>query len=159
MNILHKIIDRCLQMFVGLNLIVLVVLTFVQVLGRYFFGRSYAWIEELSVVILCWIAWISACLVLKDKKHLKMTFIIDKMPVKWRRLVGLSMGFFILTFLGIVIYTSKGTIEAMSGISFVALPLPINAKYLAVPVGASLLAYYVIRGWLPELKRLLYGDH
>lgn len=148
-----------MQVFVGLNLAILVVLIFFQVLGRYIFGQSYAWIEELSVLILCWTAWTSACLIFKDKRHLKMTFIVDKMPVKWRRLAGLSMGFVILVFLGIVAYTSKGTIEAMSGISFVALPLPINAKYLAVPVGVSLLAYYVIRGWLPELKRLLHGNN
>ncbi len=158
LNLVHRIIDRCLQAFAGLSLALLVVLTFVQVLGRYFFGRSYAWVEELSVLILCWVAWTTACLVLRDNRHLKMTFILDKIPVKWRRLVTLSMGVIILIFLGIVVYTSKGTIEAMSGISFVALPLPLNAKYLAVPVGAVLLAYYVIRGWQLELKRLIHGD-
>lgn len=146
-------------MFAGLSLAVLVVLIFIQVLGRYSLGRSYAWAEELSILILCWAAWASACLVLKDNLHLKMTFIVDKMPVKCHRLVRLSMGFVVLAFLGIVVYTSKGTIEAMSGISFVALPLPINAKYLAVPVGACLLAYYVTRGLVPELKGLLRGDH
>lgn len=159
MRKIHKIIDRSLQVFVGLSLAVLLALTFAQVLGRYFFGRSFGWIEELSILILCWVAWTSACLVLKERRHLKMTFILEKMPLKWSRLVRFSMGIIVLAFLGIVVYTSIGTIEAMSGISFIILPLPINAEYLAVPVGASLLAYYLIRNLFSAPKEPFRGDY
>ena len=34
----------------------------------------------------------------------------------------------------------------MSGMSLITLPLPVNAKYLSVPVGAGLMAYYLLRG-------------
>lgn len=154
----HKIVDRCLQVFVGLSLAVLVVLTFGQVVGRYVFGSSYGWVEELSIVILCWTAWTTACLLLKDNRHLMVNVVVDRLPGKYRRLVRLSMVVVVFFFLLIVIYASKGTIEAMAGITFISFPLPINIKFYSVPVGAALLAYYVIRSLFSEFRGAQHGD-
>ena len=145
-------------MFVGLSLAVLVFLTFVQVVGRYVFGQSYGWIEELSIVILCWAAWATACLLLRDNRHLMVNVMVDRLPEKYRRLVRLLMGIVVFFFLLIVIYASKGTIEAMAGITFISFPLPINIKFFSVPVGAALLAYYLIRGLFSEFREAKHGD-
>jgi len=155
----HKIVDRCLKVFVGLSLALLVVLTFGQVVGRYVFGRSYGWVEELSVLILCWTAWTSACLLLKDNRHLRVGIVVDRLPEKYRRLVRLSMGVVVFVFLVMVLYASKGTIEAMADITFISLPLPINMKFYSVPGGAALLAYYVIRALFSEFRGAPRGDH
>jgi TRAP-type C4-dicarboxylate transport system permease small subunit len=154
----HNIVDRCLQVFVGLSLAVLVFLTFGQVVGRYIFGQSYGWVEEVSIVILCWSAWAAACLLLKDNRHLSVNLVIDRLPVKYRRLVRLFTGVVVFIFLMIIIYASKGTLEAMSGISFISFPLPINIKFFSVPVGAALLAYYLIRCLFSELREANSGD-
>lgn len=159
MHRFHKIVDRCLKVFVGLSLALLVVLTFGQVVGRYVFGRSYGWVEELSVLILCWTAWTSACLLLKDNRHLRVDIVIDRLPEKYRRLVRLSMGVVVFIFLVMVLYASKGTIEAMADITFISLPLPINMKFYSVPGGAALLAYYVIRALFSEFRGAPRGDH
>ena len=159
MHRFHKIVDRCLKVFVGLSLALLVVLTFGQVVGRYVFGRSYGWVEELSVLILCWTAWTSACLLLKDNRHLRVGIVVDRLPEKYRRLVRLSMGVVVFVFLVMVLYASKGTIEAMADITFISLPLPINMKFYSVPGGAALLAYYVIRALFSEFRGAPRGDH
>ena len=159
MHRFHKIVDRCLQVFVGLSLAVLVVLTFGQVVGRYVFGSSYGWVEELSILILCWTAWTSACLLLKDNRHLRVGVVVDRLPEKWRRLVRLLMGVVVFVFLLIVIYASKGTIEAMADITFISLPLPLNMKFYSVPGGAALLAYYLIRALFSEFRGAPRGDH
>lgn len=159
MNRVHQIVDRCVQGFIGLSLAVLVFFTFGQVVGRYVFGRSYGWVEELSVLILCWTAWTSACLLIKDNRHLRVGIVVDRLPEKCRRLVRLSMGVVVFVFLVIVLYASKGTIEAMADITFISLPLPLNMKFYSVPVGAALLAYYVIRAFFSELRGASRGDH
>ena len=156
---IHKIIDRCLEVFVGLNLGVLVGLTFGQVVGRYVFSRTYGWVEDLSVIIMCWTAWTSACLLLKDNRHLRVDVVVDRLSEKYRRLVRISTGVVVVVFLIIVIYASKGTIEAMAGIKFISLHLPVNLKYFSVPVGASLLAYYMIRVLFSEFGGAQRGNH
>ena len=159
MHRFHKIVDRCLKVFVGLSLALLVVLTFGQVVGRYVFGRSYGWVEELSVLILCWTAWTSACLLLKDNRHLRVGIVVDRLPEKYGRLVRLSMALVVFVFLVILLYASKGTIEAMADIQFISLPLPINMKFYSVPGGATLLAYYLIRALFSEFREAPDGDH
>jgi TRAP-type C4-dicarboxylate transport system permease small subunit len=154
----HEIIDRILYVYVGLSLGVLVFLAFAQVVGRYFFGQSYGWIEEVSVLILCWTAWISACLLIREKRHLAVTLLVDRLPGRVRHFVHLSMGIIVLIFLAFIIYASKGTIEAMGGIRFVTLSIPVNTKFYSVPVGAFLLAYYVIRCWLFDFRGTIDGD-
>jgi len=144
--------------FVGLSLAVLVVLTFGQVVGRYVFGSSYGWVEELSVLILCWTAWTSACLLLKDNRHLRVGVFVDRLPEQYHRLVRLLMGVVVFVFLVIVLYASKGTIEAMADITFMSLPLPLNMKFYSVPGGAALLAYYLIRTLLSEFRGAKHGD-
>ena len=146
-------------MFIGLSLAVLVILTFGQVIGRYVFGRSYGWVEELSVLILCWTAWTTACLLIKDNRHLRVGIVVDRLPKKYRRFVRLSMGVVVFVFLVIVLYASKGTIEAMADIQFISLPIPINMKFYSVPGGAALLAYYVIRALFSEFRGAPRGDH
>jgi len=84
--------------------------------------------------------------------------VVDRLPGKYRRLVRLSMVVVVFFFLLIVIYASKGTIEAMAGITFISFPLPINIKFYSVPVGAALLAYYVIRSLFSEFRGAQHGD-
>lgn len=155
----HEVLDRVLSGFAGLSLGVMVLLTFAQVVGRYVFGRSYGWIEEVSVLLLCWTAWITACVLVREKKHLVVTLLKERMPEKSRQFVHLATGIVILVFLAIIIYASKGMIEAMEGIRLVTLDIPVNIKFYSVPVGAFLLAYYMIRCWLFDSQGGGGGDH
>lgn len=159
MSRVHKVIDRLLQGFAGLSIATLVAFTFVQVVGRYIFGRSWGWIEEVSIVILCYTAWVTACLLIKNNRHLTVTIVILRIPTQWRYILRLAMESIVVIFLLIVIYASKGTIESMEGITFMSFNLPINIKFYSVPIGAALLAYYQIRNLWLDLKERQDGTH
>ena len=159
MSRVHKLIDRALKGFAGLSIATLVVFTFVQVVGRYIFGRSWGWIEEVSIVILCYTAWVTACLLLKDNRHLTVTIVILRIPKQWRYILRLVMESIVVIFLLIVIYASKGTIDSMEGITFMSFNFPINIKFYSVPIGAAILAYYQIRNLWLDLKERQDGAH
>ena len=150
--------DEFLQGFAFLSISTLVIFTFVQVVGRYFFSRSWGWIEEVSVVILCYTAWVTACLLIKDNRHLKVTVLIQKFPTRYRHRLHLIMTAFIFVFLIIVVYASKGTIESMEGITFMSFDLPLNIKFYSVPIGAGLLAYYQIRDLWENCREMRDGN-
>jgi TRAP-type C4-dicarboxylate transport system permease small subunit len=155
----NQILDRILEIFAGLSIATLVAFTFVQVVGRYVFGRSWGWIEEVSIVLLCYTAWVTACLLLKGGRHLMVTVIVDRLSVSYQKWIGRIMGGVVVIFLLFIIYASKGTIEAMEGIRFISFDLPINIKFYSVPIGAVLLAYYQIRNLWIEIKEKAHGDH
>jgi TRAP-type C4-dicarboxylate transport system permease small subunit len=142
-----------------LSITTLVVFTFVQVVGRYVFGRSWGWIEEVSIVLLCYTAWVTACLLFRDGRHLMVTVIVDRLSVSCQKWIRRIMGGVVLIFLLFIIYASKGTIEAMEDIRFISFDLPINIKFFSVPIGAALLAYYQIRILFTEIKEKAHGDH
>ena len=56
---------RCvtvLRQLLGAALLALIVLTLLQVTLRYLFHHSLEWVEEISVVILTWLAWAGAAM-------------------------------------------------------------------------------------------------
>ena len=150
--------DHTLEIFAGLSLAILVVFTFVQVVGRYVFGISWGWIEEVSIVLLIYTAWATACLLLKQGRHLKVNLVVNRFSrVKQKRLSYIR-GSIVVIFLIFIMYSSKGTIEAMEGIRFLTFNLPVNIKYYSVPIGAALLAYYQIRNIWIEIREEKHGD-
>ena len=155
---INTIIDHCVEVFVGLCLGVLVFITFVQVIGRYLFGYSFGWVEDLCVILLCWTVWPTACLVLRDNRHLQVTFIIDRFPWLYRRVVTFALRTLTLVFLSLIIYGGLEVLDAMAGFHYITMPLPSNVKYVSVPVGAALMAYYLIRVMWPGSEELPNGD-
>lgn len=159
MNRVHMIIDRCLQVFIGLSMCLLVFITFGQVVGRYLFGYSFAWAEDLCILIFCWSVWTTACLLLRDNRHLRVTALIVRLPFQARHWISLFTGIIILVFLGLVFYASFGVLGAMAGMDYITLPLPINVKYVSVPVGVALMFYYLIRTLFSFSKEESDGDY
>lgn len=155
----NKIIDRILEVFAGLSIATLVVFTFVQVVGRYVFGRSWGWIEEVSIVLLCYTAWVTACLLFRDGRHLMVTVVVSRFSLPLQRWLRFLMAGIVVIFLLFIIYASKGTIEAMEDIRFISFDLPINIKFYSVPIGAALLAYYQTRNLWIEIREKGHGDH
>jgi len=154
---INAFVDRCLEVFVGLNLGLLVFITFGQVVGRYVFGHSFGWAEELCTLIFCWTVWPTACLLLRSGRHLNVTLLLNRFSGPTRRQVNLGLRIIILALLGLLIYGGFGAMEAMADISFVTMPLPNNVKFVSVPVGAGLMAYYLIRLLVEDWKGGAYG--
>jgi TRAP-type C4-dicarboxylate transport system permease small subunit len=155
----NRILDRSLEIFAGLNIATLVVLTFVQVVGRYVFGRSWGWIEEVCIVLLSYTAWVTACLLLRQGRHLMVTVVVSRLTPSLQYWLRLIMAAVVVIFLLFIVYASKGTIEAMEGIRFISFDLPINIKFFSVPIGATLLAYYQIRTVWTEISEKRHGSN
>lgn len=141
----NSILDGLVRTFLGLCLTALVIISFGQVVGRYFFGTSFSWAEDLCVIIFAWTIWTSACLLIRDDRHLKLTLIINRLPRTGRLWLARGIDVSTAVFLILVVKAGLGSTEAMAGMEFTALPLPLNVKFGTVPIGAGLLSYYVLR--------------
>lgn len=138
---LKKIWDHLEEFILLPILIFLVGLIFTQVIMRYCFGNSITWSEELARYLFVWLMWLGVSYAARNRTHLRITMIRDKLPPK---------GAYWMEFAVIIIWLCFGIFVVIKGISIVqsvagygqvsaALQLPMQYAYLGVSLGAGLM--------------------
>jgi TRAP-type transport system small permease protein len=130
---------RPLRIAVGLMLIVVVGVTLLQIILRYFFNAPLVWSEELAKLLIVWIAFIGAAAVCWDGRHLNVDVFFLMLPPRARNLLRYVNALISVGFLAILGWTSVKLVilENMQDLS--ALPLPAGVVRLAATVGAVLM--------------------
>lgn len=121
---------RILDVFTGLAILTLALLVFAQSMGRYVLGVSLASIEELATLLLAIISFGGAAQAYRDKQHLSVTFIVEKLLGRYARIDFAFVRFLNLFFFGtLLIYTYRLFIRARAT-SFTFLPFSKAYLYL-----------------------------
>lgn len=151
MNIVQvsdKILDAInafMEYLMGILFLVLVCITFQEVLRRYLFNDPTHWASEASRFLLIWMTFTGACIVTRLVTHLTMGFTIhrfvSKSASKYIK-IGISaaaaVAMIILTY-----YSAKVTMLAgyrpapMTGI-------PMYYPWAALPVNGAIMSLYMI---------------
>lgn len=113
-----------------------------QVISRYVVGSSLIWAEELARYALVWSTMVGAAVAYHRLAHVGMTALLDALPEGAQRLAarlihGLVMAFALLVaWEGWFLTLRNFARDQLSP----ALQVPIAWAYLAIPVGALLIA-------------------
>ncbi len=142
---LHSLIDFLLLRFVGLSLIAVVAICFMQVAARYAFNASFSWAEEISITILLWAVWGGACLAVKSNSHLRVVFLENKVQPRTKLILRIGLNSLFVLFLGVIAYASKAVVNANENITLMSLPISVNVMYWSTPSGCLLMIYYCLR--------------
>ena len=118
----------------------------VLVVLRYGFSYSLSWSEELARYLFVWLMWLGVSYAARNRTHLRVTMIRDKLPTKVGAALELIVTLVWLAFGIWVVY--KGIQMVQSILQFkqvsAALKLPMQYAYAGVPVGASLMCLRLI---------------
>jgi len=153
---LGKIIDAILYYFCGMALTALVSICFGQVIARYLFNNSFAWAEEISIILLLWATWGGACLALKQGTHLKVSIVEDKLEKSHKIILRLALSILVIPFLIIITFASGPVVEAMRVQTLMSLPgVSMSVMYASVPFGTLMMLFYVIRITAVDVKYLI----
>lgn len=79
-------------------LAIMTAVVFVQVILRYVFNNSLSWSEEGARFFFMWIIWISMSIGFRDKSHIRMTVLSDKLSLRGQRYLNLLNNLIILVF-------------------------------------------------------------
>ncbi|MCX7339240.1 MAG: TRAP transporter small permease [Hyphomicrobiales bacterium] len=63
----------------------LCLITFANVVIRYFTNVSFAFTEELSVALMVVVALVGASAAFATNRHIRLTFLVERLPVEWQR--------------------------------------------------------------------------
>lgn len=133
-------LTRGLTPVIGASLLVMLLLAFTQVVLRYAFAASLLWVEEVSVMLLSWMAWLGAIQLWLDRGHL----VVDLLPAG--RAAGLrhaiAIGVNALAVVGgiALAIVSTETLTAFGGIEMGSLEIDASVKYYPVVAGGIGLA-------------------
>ncbi len=135
---------RANQVLIGVMMLVMFVLVFINVVGRYGFDVSYAPAEEISTFLMIWVAYLGAGLALREGRHAAIDMIQDKLPVNLRRALRGLLGVVILVFFGLLAWL--GIRMSIFGWSqeTIATQIPTGIPYLAIPLGAMIFCMHLV---------------
>ena len=141
------------QVLIGLMMLVMFILVFINVVGRYGFNVSYAPAEEISTFLMIWVAYLGAGLALREGRHAAIDMIQDRLPVNLRRPLRGLLGGVILAFFGTL--TWLGIRMSIFGWSqeTIATQIPTGIPYLAIPLGALIFCMHLIltfKDWMDK---------
>lgn len=128
---------------VAFSIIAITIITFINVMLRFFAERSWTWAEELSRYIMVWMTFVGASLCVRDSVHVTMDIVLTKIPNKYKKPLlyliysGSAIIALYIAYLGYnIMMKVKFSGQVSSAMEF----LPIWLVYLAVPVGGILMA-------------------
>jgi len=99
-------------MFAVFCLVTMVVVVFVQVIGRYVFANTPRWSEEIARQCMIIFTFIGMAIGVRDKIHIGLTIVVDSLNIKIRLPIEILGKLFIMTF-GIMISINMGLLFTM----------------------------------------------
>ncbi len=140
---------------IGLLALTAVALSFYGVIMRYSLQTAPDWIEETVTYMIIWAVFLMASTLVAEKGHVSATLLVERFPLKARRILAVFNGILALGFCGIVSWYGVQLVlqtRLLNERSVTSLRFPLWVAYLSVAVGCSLVGIrYMIR-----IYRLLY---
>ena len=133
---------RILLEYAKVVLIAIVFIVSAQVISRKFLGTSIQWSEEVSRLLMVWMAFISMAIGIQKGLHVCIELFFNKFP-KPLRLVLEKVNELLMTLVGVVmiVYGSR-LIVSTSSSTLSATQWPASTLYLMIPVAGVFIAYF-----------------
>ncbi|UAB69672.1 TRAP transporter small permease [Vibrio sp. SCSIO 43132] len=132
---------------VPLMLVLLVVLSW-QIGTRWLLDDPSLWSEELARVLFMYMALIGCAIAIKNSSHVNITFFSDKLPLKARLILVLSLELAVLVSIFAIIYLGYQHVQRTA--FFELITLEISSKWMnySLPLGG---VFMVVR----QLQKML----
>lgn len=153
MRVLKFIDDQAEKWLLIASLIVMVLVTFMQVVLRWF-GHATVWAEELSRYIMLYQVWIGASYAVHEDAHIRITALIGKMTGNKKQVsevvvLALWLVFAIwLTVEGVLLVNKISVMGQVSS----AMRIPMTIPYASVPIGGVLMSIRLVQKLVEKLK-------
>lgn len=138
------IIYRILLEYAKLVLLVIVVIVSAQVFSRKVLNTSIRWSEEVALLLMVWMAFISMAIGVEKDLHIAIVMFFNKFPKKVQFVIT-KVNTIATLFFGIilVVYGSRLVASTMSS-TLPATQWPAGILYLMMPVSGVFIVYFTV---------------
>ncbi len=141
-NILDGVLAIVEKRLLQVLFMLMTVITLVQVFNRILFNYPMPWSDEFARYLFVWVVYLASSYAVREKAHIGVTALIDRLSYKTRRITGLftdavcfvfSTGLFIFTVQIIRMQISMGQASP-------SMRLPMQYAYAGLAVGGLFMA-------------------
>ena len=153
MKVLKFIDEQFEKWFLIASLIVMVLVTFMQIVLRWF-NAATVWAEEFSRYVMLYQVWVGASYAVHEDAHIRITVLIGKLSGGRRRgmdLVVLTLWLLFALWLTVEGCVLVGKIAAMGQVSS-AMRIPMTIPYASVPIGGALMTVRLVQKIVERLR-------
>lgn len=150
----YRLLSFALEALVILIAFFIVVLVSTEVVLRYGFGSTLFITQELTRNLMVILVFLGAAIGFRDKSHIRMNFMVQKLPPGLRRWVKLFAHLLSVFFLVILLITGTQVLPDRLDQVLNTINIPIFYFYLAIPFGSLLMIIYLV----PQIKETLRAD-
>ncbi len=143
LNMFINIINRLEENFIALLLAAMTLITFSQVIARYFFNSGVVWALELTTYLFAWLVLFGMSYGVRVGAHIGVDAVTRLLPSTWQRIFAifaalLCMIYCTLLFIGGVEYVYK-----IYDLGILSEDLPVGQwiPYSILPIGLALLFF------------------
>lgn len=153
MKVLKFIDEQFEKWFLIVSLIAMVLVTFMQIVLRWF-NAATVWAEEFSRYVMLYQVWVGASYAVHEDAHIRITALIGKFSGGRRRgmdLVVLTLWLLFALWLTVEGCVLVGKIAAMGQVSS-AMRIPMTIPYASVPIGGALMTIRLVQKIVGRLR-------
>lgn len=110
-----------------------------QVVMRYIFNNSSYWSEELGKFLFVWISWLGVSIGARRNEHIKISILVDRLPLKTAHSVNILAELVVLVISAITAYYAYILVGSQAGIHYAGIKISMAWGYLAVLMGCLLM--------------------
>ena len=81
-NAVGAIVELLAAALVALEAVIL----FAGVVSRYVFHKPLTWTDEVAIALFLWLSMLGSVVALRRVSHMRLTLVIDRLPLRWRKL-------------------------------------------------------------------------
>ena len=135
---------RILLEYSKLVLLVIVVIVSAQVFARKVLGSGIRWSEEVTLVLMVWMAFISMAIGVEKGLHISIEMFFKKFPVFLQKILDTINSLLTGTVGAVLLIYGSKLIQFTSKSTLPATQWPACTLYLMIPVGGFFILYFSI---------------
>ncbi len=156
MKVVKRICDvifNILKYVVAILMIIMVLLTFVEVIRRYFLGANWIWSEVLVRYMIVWCTFLGGAAAYRVGQLTKFDLLLNKFNDTIKLILGILCDVIILLFAAWLIKQGMETFLKPSIANQISVELGISLKwiYLAIPIGFGCMCLFGIEQVISEI--------
>jgi TRAP-type transport system small permease protein len=141
------ILDRLIRWGLAACLGVMTCIVFVSVVFRYVLNSPLTWTEELASLLFAWLTFVGAFVGFRTRSHISIDTLVIFLPPALRRGIARLVDVCVLLLMGVFVWQGLSLTVTTWSLEFPAMEISRGYLYLAIPVGALLMAVGLMESW------------
>ncbi len=135
-------IYRVLCEYSKVVLAAIVIIVSAQVISRKVLNYSIIWSEEVALLLMVWMAFISLAIGVEKRLHIMISIFFDRLPKRAQIVIEKITNVLMIMFGVVLVYYGTVLIQYTSTSTLPATKWPASTLYLMIPVSGVFVFYY-----------------